>query len=263
MDNAQFVEWVEKNAARVHEYKLGHDGSDGLCDCIGLIIGAWRMSGNKWPWTHGSNYTARYLVTGLGKDQPLHLGDLVFKGRNLGDSGYDLPSRYKNSGDLIDYYHVGVVTSTDPLVITHCTSVKGGIKRDSTRGNWKYSGEFSKLQEGSGTLQDVLYVTSQNGQPVNLRQMANTNSSIVARVPVGEQVNVLGVTDTGWTHVTWKKYTGWMMSKFLTGVDTPPADGDGNAIDLDNIEAAIEALKAIKTQADNALALLTGGMSDE
>ena len=108
MDNAQFVEWVEKNAARVHEYKLGCDGSNGKCDCIGLIIGAWRMAGNQWPWTHGSNYTARYLITGLGKNQPLRLGDLVFKGKQPGDSGYALPVKYKDSGDLTDYYHVGV-----------------------------------------------------------------------------------------------------------------------------------------------------------
>lgn len=262
MDNAQFVEWVEKNAARVHEYKLGHDGSDGLCDCIGLIIGAWRMPGNKWPWTHGSNYTARYLVTGLGKNQPLHLGDLVFKGKQPGDSGYALPAKYKDSGDLTDYYHVGVVTSTDPLVITHCTSVPGGIKRDTTRGAWKYSGQFSKLEEGGGTLTDTLYVTSPNGQPVNMRQLANTSSSIVAKVPVGEQVNVLGVTDTGWTHVTWKKYTGWMMSKFLTGEEEQgqqPADGTTGQIGQEEIETLIQGLEAIKTQADKLLALLDKG----
>ena len=108
MNDAQFVEWVEKNAARVTGYKLGHDGSDGLCDCIGLIIGAWRMAGNKWPWTHGSNYTARYLTKNLGKDQPLNLGDLVFKGKQPGDSGYHLPDQYKKGTDLTDYYHVGV-----------------------------------------------------------------------------------------------------------------------------------------------------------
>ena len=255
MNDAQFVEWVEKNAARVTGYKLGHDGSDGLCDCIGLIIGAWRMAGNKWPWTHGSNYTARYLTKNLGKDQPLNLGDLVFKGKQPGDSGYHLPEQYKKGKDLTDYYHVGVVTSTSPLVITHCTSVPGGIKKDTSRGAWKYSGQFSKLEEG--TLPDILYVTSPNGQPVNMRQMANTTSSIVAKVPVGEQVNVLGVTDTGWTHVTWKKYTGWMMSKFLIGSDTPP-DNDTDNISPEELEAVRQALKAIKTQADKALAILEG-----
>lgn len=262
MDNAQFVEWVEKNAERVNEYKLGCDGSNGKCDCIGLIIGAWRMSGNKWPWTHGSNYTARYLVTGLGADQPLHLGDLVFKGRQPGDPGYRLPSRYKDSGDITDYYHVGVVTSTDPLVITHCTSVKGGIKRDTARGKWKYSGEFSKLQEGSVTLQDILYVTAPNGDAVNMRQLASTSSSIIAKVPVGEQVNVLGVTDTGWTHITWKKYTGWMMSKFLTGdekLPSEPSDGNAGQILQDELETLRQGLEAIKTQSEKLLALLAGG----
>lgn len=259
MNDAEFVEWVEKNAARVHGYKLGHDGSDGLCDCIGLIIGAWRMSGNKWPWTHGSNYTARYLTAGLSKDQPLKLGDLVFKGRQPGAAGYSLPAKYKNGTDLTDYYHVGVVTSTDPLVITHCTGVPGGIKRDTVRGAWKYSGQFSKLEEG--TLTDTLYVTSPNGQPVNLRQLASTSSSIITRIPVGEQVSVLGVADTGWTRVSWKKYQGWMMSKFLTGDEEPaqqPADGTAGQIGQEEKETLREALEAIKSQVEKCLAILEG-----
>lgn len=262
MNDAEFVEWVEKNAARVHEYKLGCDGSNGKCDCIGLIIGAWRMSGNRWPWTHGSNYTARYLTDNLGANQTLRLGDLVFKGRQPGDAGYKLPQQYTKGPDLTDYYHVGVVTSTDPLVITHCTSVPGGIKRDTKRGAWKYSGQFSKLEEGGSPLTDTLYVTSPNGQPVNMRQLANTSSSIVAKVPVGEQVNVLGVTDTGWTHVTWKKYTGWMMSKFLTGEEEQgqqPADGTAGEIGQEEIETLIQGLEAIKTQAEKLLALLDKG----
>ena len=79
MTAEDFVVWVNKNAARVTEYSNGGDGSNGKCDCIGLIIGAWRLSGNKWPWIHGSNYTARYLSDNLGPDQPLELGDLVYK----------------------------------------------------------------------------------------------------------------------------------------------------------------------------------------
>lgn len=41
------------------KYSKGHDGSDGLCDCIGLTIGAIWRAGGEWPGTYGSNYTAR------------------------------------------------------------------------------------------------------------------------------------------------------------------------------------------------------------
>lgn len=250
MTKSEFVGWVENNVARVHEYKLGCDGSNGKCDCIGLIIGAWRLSGNSWPWTHGSNYTARYLTDNLGENLPLNLGDLVFKGRKQGDSGYKLPDRYRNSGDLTDYYHVGVVTSVDPLVITHCTSVEGGIKTDTKRGNWKYSGQFSKLE--GGVTVDMMCVTAPNGQPVNMRQLPNVNSAIVAKVPVGTQVAILGTTDTGWTHIQYGAKKGWMMSKFLTNAENAPVvepDAD-STFDKAAIRAA---LNAIITQAEIAL----------
>lgn len=35
---------VDEIAAEGPSYKLGHDGSDGSCDCIGLIIGAIRRA---------------------------------------------------------------------------------------------------------------------------------------------------------------------------------------------------------------------------
>lgn len=39
---------VDEIAAEGPSYKLGHDGSDGSCDCIGLIIGAIRRAGGTW-----------------------------------------------------------------------------------------------------------------------------------------------------------------------------------------------------------------------
>ena len=111
-------------------YKQPGDGSNGVCDCIGLIIGALKRMGIKWPGIHGSNYAARYQTVGLAYIESvsqLNLGDAVYKGVNNEGIGkkpcnggtfthkYDLPSRYKPgkqyyNKDLLDYYHVGVVT---------------------------------------------------------------------------------------------------------------------------------------------------------
>lgn len=53
------------------------------------------------------------------------MGEIVYKARKPGDSSYNLPDRYKaNGGDLLDYYHVGVVTKVRPLEITHCSTMK-------------------------------------------------------------------------------------------------------------------------------------------
>ena len=97
-----FLTGVQENVARIHSYQLGHDGSDGTCDCIGLIIGAIELAGGNWPWTHGSNYAARYRINNLhyvSSASQLSRGDIVFKAKEPGDDGYDLPSRYDSSPD--------------------------------------------------------------------------------------------------------------------------------------------------------------------
>ena len=62
---------VDEIAAEGPSYKLGHDGSDGTCDCIGLIIGAIRRAGasgqvptaatgrRETPWTRCTPWQTR------------------------------------------------------------------------------------------------------------------------------------------------------------------------------------------------------------
>ena len=76
----QFLARVRENAARVREYEQGHDGSDGKCDCIGLIIGALALAGFKWPGIHGSNWAARNAMDGLDY---LFFPAQLFPGANL------------------------------------------------------------------------------------------------------------------------------------------------------------------------------------
>ena len=235
MDAAEFVYWVEKNAARVTEYASGGDGSNGKCDCIGLIIGAWRLSGNKWPWVHGSNYTARYLTDDLGYDRPLRLGDLVYKARKPGEANYDLPDRYRDSGDLLDYYHVGAVTQEEPLQITHCTGVPGGIKRDSKRGAWHYSGQFSKVEYGGGG--QVIGKAFVTGGKLNLRNSYSRAAKVIAQIPDGSEVDVLEIVNEEWDKVTWNGLTGYCMSKYLK--DAP---------DQAPLEERVELVKALLEQ---------------
>lgn len=236
MTASEFVEWVLKNAARVTEYSNGGDGSNGKCDCIGLVIGAWRMSGNKWPWVHGSNYAARYLTENLRADSALRLGDLVYKARPPGEPGYDLPDRYSEHPDMNDYYHVGVVTREDPLEITHCTSVPGGIKADGKRGAWKYSGRFSKLTEGGEGPMDIMTVTSANGKPVNLRKSFSKAAAVIAQMPVGSTVEVLSYPDSEWARVRYNDKEGYCMREFLTAQN-------GIREEIDEIIKKLEELK--------------------
>lgn len=263
MNTADFVALVERNAARVTVYKDGGDGSGGKCDCIGLIIGAVRLGGLKWPGTHGSNYAARYQTTGLAADQPLRLGDLVYKAREPGASGYKLPDTYKNHADRRDYYHVGVVTCASPLRIKHCTSVPGGIKVDTARGKWKYSGRLRLLDQEAPVANKQMTVYAANGKPVNVRQGPGENYGIITTVKVGTTVVVWTQAD-GWAYIQWSGRQGYIMDKFLQ----EPAQGSQEApqggvlyqavqLARAKLDTAQEAVNAAQQAIDAARALLS------
>ena len=181
----KFLQCVRENAARVHEYESGGDGSGGKCDCIGLIIGAVKLAGGTWPGIHGSNWAARNAMSSFGHiadAREMFLGEIVYKAREPGEDKYALPDRYKDSGDLRDYYHVGVVTSVSPLEITHCTSVPGGIQRDSKIGNWRWGGELKYVDydEGGGQMEPIYQATvhADNDYPVKMRSKPSEVSLI-------------------------------------------------------------------------------------
>lgn len=216
-----FLEGIRANCSRITHYELGGDGTGGGCDCIGLIIGAVRLAGGNWTGTHGSNYAARNEMESFGVVREWYLGEVVYKAREPGDAKYALPDRYKASGDLLDYYHVGVVTSVSPLIITHCTSVPGGIKEDNQPGAWKYGGKLKCVNYG-GDVVDVLYeaqVVAVSGRTVNLRAKPTEQSTVLKSVPVGSTVEVLDDTDPNWTKIRYLYYDGWMMSKFLVPIE--------------------------------------------
>ncbi len=128
-------------AAEEPGYQLGHRGDGNLCDCIGLVIGALSRCGVKWPGIHGSNWAARNAVSQLSpirSASDLASGELVFKSKSPGQSGYALPGRYAGHPDCLDYYHVGIVVSAAPLRVLHMT--KPAPRVDLKVGNWSHHG---------------------------------------------------------------------------------------------------------------------------
>lgn len=220
-----YLNAVEQNRARVNMYAHGGDGSNGKCDCIGLIIGAVRLTGAKWPWSHGSNYAARNRVNNLRRvssAKELHLGELVFKAKEPGESGYDLPSTYRNDPDRRDYYHVGVVTSVSPFRITHCTSIVGGIQIDDKLGKWNYGGELNLVDYAKGNKEEKgetvameAKVYSENGKAVNFRANPGSTGRVIGRLNVGTVVNYLKEYDPVWSYIEYNGTKGYMMTQFL------------------------------------------------
>lgn len=262
-----FLEYIDQIADEKPAYKLGHDGTGGKCDCIGLIIGAIRRADGKWPGIHGSNYAARNemrTLDAIASKDDLTVGEVVYKAKSPGESGYRLPSRYNSSADRLDYYHVGVVRSVDPLKIVHCTGP--GIVFDKKIGKWAYHGHLSRVDygdtgsaeksDGEETREDVAkpmqtaIVTADRGNTVRLRKSASTASTTLAKVPVGTEVEI-GAKSGAWTKISYNGKTGWMQSKYLVASDQQESTaGDADIMRrLDAIESRISALEALQNMA--------------
>ena len=219
MTVAKFLQKVEEIRREKPTYRLGGDGSDGTCDCIGLIIGAIRRSGGKWTGTHGSNYAARnelaYLLPIASADD-LVPGEVVLKVRTATADGYALPSRYAKDPDQRDYYHIGVVVSTNPLRIVHCTTGGGvnGMTEDTRVGQWTHRGWLSKVsREGEPMVETVTAtVVAESGLTVNMRKAPG--GALVDRLPVGTEV-VVAARQDGWSRVAYGQLVGWMMDDYL------------------------------------------------
>ena len=237
-------------------YKKGHDGSDGLCDCIGLIIGAIRRSGGDWTNTHGSNYAARYAmqelvsITSAAQLQP---GMAVYKRYMPGDAKYALPAGYKSGTDQGDYYHVGVVISVAPMQIMHCTGWTGssGIKIDTVLGNWKWGGRLKKVayagQEGMETVMDTLWIGKVIGGRLSLRVTADKdNDAGRVWIPDGAQVKVLDKAALdGWVFVEYEGKQGYCVKQFLECVQDNISDGLDRVTLVLNESTARELLEAL------------------
>ena len=224
-----FLQGVEAIYREHPAYERGHDGSDGKCDCIGLVKGSLRRGGVTPKGLKGTNYAARYTIKGfrkISKVQDLVLGAVVLKAVEPGDQYYDLPDEYKEgganyNGDLLDYNHIGVVTSINPLIITHMTSPTA--KKDEKLGKWKYTGWLPQVDDQPGPgpdpdpptpAEETAKVWAPSGSTVNMRKGPSTSKALVERVPIGAEVIILE-KEPEWCQVKWKNNIGWMMTQFL------------------------------------------------
>lgn len=247
-----FLSAVDAIQAEQPTYRLGGKAADGTCDCIGLIIGALNRCGIKWLGIHGSNWAARNAMAWLLPLQDagdLTVGDIVYKAKRPGETGYALPGSYDQDPDRRDYYHVGVVRSVSPLRIVHCTS-PGGVTTDTKLGKWAYRGWLSLIGKADDegkvvTGMETATVTAESGSTVNLRK--TPGGDLMDRVPVGSVVQVVSYQPGAqWAQVDYSGKAGWMNVAFLrmeggTGSEDSAAD-DGDLVTLRVPRAAAEQL---------------------
>ena len=271
-----FLVRVDQIANEQPSYENGHDGSDGKCDCIGLIKGALRRAGYSAVGLSGTNYAARNTIGDFRRIpsvNSLHLADVVLKGRDPGESGYSLPDKYRkggkeHNGDLTDYYHIGVVTGLNPLRITHMTTPSA--KTDTSLGKWAYYGQLPQLagQEagrsgggettsgGGDSVADITaMVSTPNGGPVNVRAGSGTSFKLVDRIPDGDKVAITFKGDR-WSRIHYdaqgRAIVGWISNDYLIFEGETPTTSPSETITLtltaDQARAMLAGLEALEDQ---------------
>lgn len=247
-----FAREVEAIALTVTGYQTGKSGQNGLCDCIGLIMGAMARLGHSAYPMHSTNYFARYQMENLrelGGADTLQIGQVLYKARS---DGAELNDRYKPggryyTGNMLDYYHVGVVTDVAPLEITHCTQSGSvsGIKRDVSTKGWTHVGDLRGVEACTSPKKDEVEtmvsanVTSDNGKPVRMRRVPGTDGETITKVPVGTAVEVLEQAE-GWAKIQLPDgQKGYMMTQYLA------MQGDAAAADVVTIDLPRDAAKAL------------------
>ncbi|MBR4039424.1 MAG: SH3 domain-containing protein [Clostridia bacterium] len=225
-----FVKKIEEIAARKLSYRIGGLGADGTCDCIGLIMGAMLELGHGRYDLHSTNYFARYQMTGMEKadGKALYAGEILYRAR---EDTKDLHARYQAggryyTGDLLDYYHVGVVTGVNPLRIIECTQYGAvtGIVISGVFRNWHYGGKLRDVlydgdtgeQEGDEARMEALYqarVTTQK-DPLMLRDAPGGKKT--GELPKDAVVDVLGEGE--WMHVRYGGAAGYASAQYLTRI---------------------------------------------
>lgn len=202
----------------------------GCVDCSGAFVYAYNQYGRSI--THGSNAIARSYVVKLLPVSDAQPGMAAFKLKKPGQSGYDLPDRYKNSPDQNDYYHIGLIDQTGQYVL-NAQGEKAGFTRTPIS-KWGRVGLLKAVNyKGDETQMEQYIVTADNGLPVRVRD--NPEGKVIARLNVGTKVEAGEPDAKGWQEVRFDGKTGYMMSKFLT------KPGDTVTLTVDQYERLCQA----------------------
>ena len=206
------------------------------CDCIGMLKYSFRE--NDVPFsTSGTNWTIRNQTAEVRKitgASMLKFGDVLFKSKAPGESGYNLPAKYRKggsayNGDLNDYCHVGVVKSVNPLRIIHMTGPTA--KTDPEVGKWKWATDLKKAyidddappspdprpdpSPEPAPYGDTAVVIAESGLWVKMRKEPSAKCKLWEEVPAGATVTVVS-HGYEWTRISYGRRKGWyMMTKFL------------------------------------------------
>lgn len=253
------AEIEQKEAMRLFEQMLAEHwayawgkAERGLVDCAGAFTYLYKQHGLSLY--HGSNAIARSEAVSLLPISAAKPGMLAFKARASTEKGYALPDKYKPggksyNGDLLDYYHIGLVDATGKQVL-NAASKEIGFTRSplSASKGWDYVAyarriDYGEVKTGDDTMQNMV-VTADSGSTVNLRARPDKSAAVLAKVPIGKTVQVLTISG-GWATIQREGITGYMMEQYLKAQEVVSAPGSVEQR-LAALEARVTALEGGK-----------------
>lgn len=195
----------------------GSNNAQGI-DCSGAFVYAYRQFGQSIY--HGSNRIIRKYCHGVfavSGTKGLRVGMAIFKGRSdlsRMKAEYKPGGRYYDPALPLDYYHMGLVTSVNPLKIVNATPPR--VRVDSDPAKWCCAAYLNAVDDTAAPPAGIgAEVTAPSGGTVNLRGAPSKSAVVRVRVPIGARVDVIERTDDTWWRVRYQKTTGYMMREFL------------------------------------------------
>lgn len=231
---------------------IGHH----VADCSGAFVAAYRQHGLSIY--QGSNRIARRYIDALHPISEAKPGMAAFKAYRPGDKYYSLPADYKPggayyNGDLLDYYHIGLVDA-NPSIILNSANIQNGF-RESAKDGWEFCGylkdvDYTGGKEPSMMQPKQMIVTAETGKTVNLRSGPGTEYPKIDAVPIGTIVTET-MESNGWAYIQYGGKQGYMMEKFLA--DYTPEPEPEPSVDID---AAMRYLLSAQEQLRKGLEIL-------
>lgn len=255
----------------------GSNDQNGI-DCSGAFVRAFRAQGGSIY--HGSNRMIRahcrdaFQITNATQLEP---GMAVFKVRQDGNESSD----YKPGGKYYDpllvgnFYHVGLVTGTNPLRIVHATTpvakADSVLKASSSLPGWTwaaylkdvvYSGQSDGSAEETPATTQYATVDVPEGENLRMRKTPSPSGEYMQKIPRGTELEITAHKD-GYAQTSYKGFTGWVDERFLRYLQVKEPEvqpGKGYAVRVTGYQG--ESLTA--EQAINLLdELVTDGYSGE
>lgn len=205
-----------------------------VTDCSGLFVWVYRQHGLKIA--HGSNSIWRDHLSAKGN---------LYKGKRL-DGKPLLPGTavFTTSGD--EHNHIGLYAGGETVI--EAQGCEAGVTTSRvTNKKWTAWGELKKVsyQQGEEKRMNATVVlpTGASGTTVNMRDKPSRQGGIIAKVPVGSEVEIL--FDQGqWMQIEYNGKSGYMMSDYLEYGQSGESGGDIlTEEEKDRIEAALKTIE--------------------